>query len=329
MPRYRFTLPVRAIGVYRLSKEGLTADRITLTPTTDPAYAASVDGVQAENATLAYEQAQQLAKHLFSYLALLGENAAFILDGLEGTRARNVDLEESPVPPEQPPPPVESIGGSITVFGQDYIAAQFDPDGSGRRSGAIVNLHARAVLIPGQDQITQLCELFGHRETVQPRLRTALGIIHDAACAREFANGFAQSFTALEVLTAHLPSPTVLDRFYQKANDRNIVDTLPHQTAAALLIALRGFLRDASLSQAEAAQIANYVSTTRSVSQVDVFCDYLTSLGIAVTRAEAVKWRDMRGALVHAAAANAEQTDSMRRCREVVRAAVLEELRRA
>jgi hypothetical protein len=41
-----------------------------------------------------------------------------------------------------------------------------------------------------------------------------------------------------------------------------------------------------------------------------------------------VTWRNIRGALVHAAEANAEQTASMRRFREVVRAVVLEELRR-
>jgi hypothetical protein len=287
-----------------------------------------VDGVQADNAKLAYERAQELAEHLFSYLALLGEDAAFILDGREGVRARNVDLEENPVPAEQPAPPFESIGGVITAAGQDYFAGLLDPDGNRRRSGAIIIHNAQAVLVPGQDRLTQLCNLFGHRETIPPRLRIALGIIHDAACAREFANGFAQSYTVLEVLTDHLRPPTVLDGFYQQANEQNIVNTLPHQTKAALLAALRGFLTAASLSQAQADRIANYASMAQSVSQVDVFCGYLTNLDVAVTRAEVVTWRNIRGALVHAAAANAEQTASMRRCREVVRAAVLEELRR-
>jgi len=329
MPRYRFILPVRAIGGYRLPEGGLAADNVALTPSVDPAYTARVDGIQADNATLAYDRAQQLAEHLFSYLALLGEDAAFILDGREGVRARNVDLEENPVPAEQPPPPFESIGGVITTAGQDYFAALLDPNGGRRRSGAIVIHNTQAVLVPGQDRLTELCDLFGHRGAVPPRVRVALGIIHDAACARELANAFAQSFTALEVLTEYLRPPTVLDGFYQQVNDQNLVNTLPYQTKAALLTALRGFLTAASLSQAQADRIANYVSLAQSVSQVEVFCDYLTSLSIAVARPEVVTWRNIRGALVHAAALNAEQTASMRRCREVVRAAVLEELRRS
>jgi hypothetical protein len=118
MPRYRFILPVRAIGAYRLPEGGLTADRVTLTPAVDPAYSARVDNIQAENVVLAYQHAQKLAEHFFGYLALLGEDAAFILDGKEGLRARNVDLEENPVPPDQPPPRFESIGGVITEAGQ-------------------------------------------------------------------------------------------------------------------------------------------------------------------------------------------------------------------
>lgn len=328
MPRYRFILPVRAVGRYRLPERGVAANPVTITPATPPAYTARVDSVQADNATLAYEQAQQLAEHFFSYLALLGEDAAFILDGREGAQARNLDLEENPASAEEPPPPFESVGGVITAAGQDYFGALLDPDGSRRRSGVIVVQNAQAVLVPGQDRLTQLCDLFCRRETVPPRLRIALSIIHDAACARESANGFAQTFTALEVLTDHLRPPTVLDAFYQQANDQNIVDTLPHETKAALLTALREFLTAASLSQAQADRIANYASMTQSVSQVDVFRDYLTGLDIAVTRAEVVTWREIRGALVHAGA-SAEQSASMRRCREVVRAAVLEELRRA
>lgn len=329
MPRYRFILPVRAIGGYRLPEGGLTAHSITLTPAVPPAYTARVDGVQAENATLAYEQAQQLAEHLFSYLALLGEDATFILDGREGVRACNVDIEENPVPTEQTPLPFESIGGVIFAAGRDYFAGLLDPDGSRRRSGAIVIHNTQAVIVPGEDRLTQLCDLFGHQGTVPLRLRIALGIIHDAACAREFASGFTQSFTALEVLTEHLRSPTVLNGLYQQANDQNVVNTLPHQTKAALLVALRGFLTAASLSQEQADRVADYAARAQSVSEVDVFFDHLKSLDIAVIRAEVVMWRKIRGALVHAAAANADQTASMRRCREVVRAAVLEELRRA
>ncbi len=267
MPRYRFILPARAIGAYRLPDGGLTADGVTLIPAVAPGYTAKVEGILAENAALAYERAQEVAEHLFGYLALLGEHAAFILDGREGVRARNVDLEENPIPAEKPPPPFESIGGVITAAGQDYFARLLDPDGGRRRSGAIVIHNAQGILVPGQDRLSELCDLFGHRGTVPARLRVALGIIHDAACAREFANGFAQSFTALEVLTEHLRPPTVLDGFYQQANDQNIVNTLRHKTKAALLTALQGFLTDASLSRTQAERIVSYAAMAQSSSQ--------------------------------------------------------------
>lgn len=330
MPTYQFILPVRAIGGYRLPKGGLTADGVTLTPTADPAYAARVDDVHADNAALAYESAQNLAEYLFSYLALLGEDAAFILDGRKGVRARNLELEEYPAPGDHPPPPLESIGCVITAAGQNYFGALLDPDGSKRRSGEIVIANTQAVMVPGQERLAQLCDLFGHRETIPPPVRIALGIIHDAACARGPASGFAQSFTALEVLTEHLQPPTVLDAFFQQQEaDDNRVGTLPYQTKGALLTQLRAFLTAASLSAGQAKRIADYAAMTRSVSQVDVFLDYLTGLGIAVTRVEVGTWRSVRGALVHAATANAEEAASMRRCREVVRAAVLKELQRA
>ena len=131
----------------------------------DPAYTARVDNVQADNVVLAYQHAQGLAEHFFGYLALLGDDAAFILDGKEGLRARNVDLEENPVPPDQPPPPFESIGGVITEVGQEQVGAMLDPDGSKRRSGIVVVHNAQGLIIPGQERLNQLSELFRHRET--------------------------------------------------------------------------------------------------------------------------------------------------------------------
>ena len=329
MPRYRFVLPVRAVGGYRLPEGGLAAEGVTLTPAVDPAYTARVDNVQADNVVLAYELAQGLVEHFFGYLALLGDAAAFILDGKEGLRARNVDLEENPVPPDQLPPPFESIGGVITEAGQEHVGAMLDPDGSKRRSGVVVVHNLQGLIIPGQDRLNQLSELFGLRETAPPRVRIAIGIIHDAACARELANGFAQSYTALEVLTEHLKPSSVLDVFYQQAKEQGNVGSLPHQTKAALLAALRGFLIAASVPEDQAERISNYVSMTQSVSQVDVFRDYLTGLGVDVPREAVSAWRGIRGALVHAAAESEEQIASMHRFREVVRAAVLEELRRA
>ena len=75
MPRYRFVLPVRAVGGYRLPEGGLAAEGVTLTPAVDPAYTARVDNVQADNVVLAYELAQGLVEHFFGYLALLGAAA--------------------------------------------------------------------------------------------------------------------------------------------------------------------------------------------------------------------------------------------------------------
>lgn len=327
MARYRIILPVRAIGGYRLPEEGLAADGVTLKSAAAPAYTARVNDVQASNATLAYEQAQRITNHLFGYLALLGESAAFIIDGREGVRGRNVDLEENPIPAEQTPPPFESIGGVITAEGQDFVASKLDPDGSGRRSGLIVVHNSEALIVPGKERLTQLCDLFGQREATPVRLRVALGIIHDAECAREFTNGFSQSFTALEVLTEHLRPASVLDSYYQKANDDKL-QPRPHQTKDAFLKALRDFLTTASLSTTEVDRIVNYTSSAQSVSQVDVFYNYLTSLDIAVTRSEIGAWRKMRGALVHAGE-DSDQVASMRHFRDVVRKAMLEELRHA
>jgi len=294
----------------------------------DPAYSARVDNIQAENVVKAYEQAQGIVEHFFGYLALLGEDAAFILDGKEGLRARNVDLEENPVPPDQPPP-FESIGGVITEAGQEHFGALLDPDGSKRRSGSVAVHNVQGLVMPGQDRLNHLSELFGLREKTPPRVRIALGIIHDAACARELANGFAQTFTALEVLTEHLKPPTVLDDFYDEAKRRGTADGLPYKSKIDLLAALQHFLVGATVPDAQAIRIRDYISMTQSVSQVNVFRDYLMSLGIEVARKEVSEWRKMRGALVHAAANNDEQITSMQRFRGVVRQAMLEELRRA
>jgi hypothetical protein len=110
MPRYRFTLPLRAIGGYRLPEAAITVGDLVITPADASGYTLRVDQILADDASRAYEQAQQRAQVLFSCLALLGEGAAFVLGGREGVRARNQDLEEHPVSPDQSPSPFESIG---------------------------------------------------------------------------------------------------------------------------------------------------------------------------------------------------------------------------
>jgi hypothetical protein len=329
MPRYRFILPIRAIGGYRLPEAGFTSDGIALTPTIGPACTAQIDVLQAVNAEQAYVTAQQHVEHLFGYLALLGDGAAFILDGREGTRASNLDLKENPVPADQPPPLFESIGGVITVDGQDAIAALVDPDGSKRRSGAVVVHNAQGTIVPGQERLTEICELFFHRAGVPPRVRIALDILHDAACAREPTSGFTQTHTALEVLTDNRRPPTLLDVFFREASTDGITDRLTFKSKRSLLDALRSFFADASLSQGQIERIVNHVASTQSVSQVDTFCDYLNELGVAVNRSEASNWRKIRGALVHTSEVGDQEQLAMRQFRNAVRAAVSEELRRA
>jgi hypothetical protein len=328
MPRYRLILPVRAIGGYRLPEGDLAADGITLTPAVEPAYTARVDNLQADNVTLAYEQAQQRAEDLIGYLALLGENSAFILDGREGLRGRNIDLEENPILPDQPVPPFESLFGVITAAGQEPMGQILDPDGSKRRSGAVVVHNAKAVVVPGRDRLAQVVALFAHRVGVPVRLRVAIGILHDAECSREPASGFAQSFTALEVLTENRRPPTLLDVFYQQANAQNQAEGLKYKTKGALLDALREFFTTASLNAGQVDRLVQYTASTQPVSQLDIFRDYLASLGIAVDRERISRWRKIRGALVHAAEVGGEEAAAMRECRDSVRAAVLEELRR-
>jgi hypothetical protein len=113
MPRYRFMIPVRAIGSYRLEGEDVASTGITLIHDGDRAYTATVGNIEAASAMEAYELAKSRAEAFFGYLALLGHDAAFILDGIERLRGRNVDLEENPIPSDQPPPLFESLFGGI------------------------------------------------------------------------------------------------------------------------------------------------------------------------------------------------------------------------
>lgn len=150
--------------------------------------------------------------------------------------------------------------------------------------------------------------------------------MHDAACAREFFNGFVQSYTALEVLTDHLQPPTVLKAFYQEACSNDI--ELPYKTKSSFLIALKDFLIKGKISNDQAERIKNYVAMTQSKSQVDVFLDYLLSLQLEVTRSKISEWKKIRGEIVHSAEVNSKQKESMQSFRDIVRSALLEELRK-
>jgi hypothetical protein len=327
VPRYRFILPVRAIGGYRLPDGELAAQGITLIPAIEPAYTARVENVQSDKVESAHQEAQRRVEDLLAYLALLGENSAFILDGREGTRARNMDREDNPA--NEPPPPFESLFGVITAAGQEPFGQLLDPDGSKRRAGAIVVHNARGVVVPGQDRLTEVVVLFAQRAALPTRLRVAVGILHDAECAREPAGAFAQTFTALEILTEDRHPPNLLDGFYKQMNEQNRLEGLAYKTRAELLAGLRQFLAKASLGSGQIDRLVQYTASTRSVSQIDIFRDYLVGLGIEVARETVSSWRNIRGALVHAAEVGGEQETAMRALRDSVRAAVLEELRRS
>jgi len=337
MPEYRFILPVRAIGGYRLPEDGIDLNWLKLNVAAEPAYTAKLDGVEADNVELAYQKAQVAAEDLFGLLALLGDDAAFILDGREGVRARNVDLERDPVSENEPPPPFESLFGVLTEAGQVHFGPIIDPDGNKRRTGSILVHNVQGQVIPGRQRLTEVCSLFNRRDSLPERLRLALGIVHDAACARVFASGFAQCWTALEVLTDHLRPPTVLDAFYKRAKKDEATEQLPHKSKKDFLAAMKSFFDSSGLSDPEVDRVYNHAASTQSASQVDVIVDYVNELGItidgeklSVTRSEVAKWRSIRGGLLHAATApDDNDIAAMRRCRSIVRSAILKELQDA
>jgi len=218
----------------------------------------------------------------------------------------------------------------VFAAGQEMLAAQLDPDESRRREGRILVFNTQPTVIPRAERVDELCALFAYRAHVPERVRIAIGILHDAACARELASSFSQTYTALEVLTEHLPVPNVLHAFYQQAAaDADLMDFLPHKTRAELLDALREFFASAGIHDPQRQRMVEQVANTRSISQIDVFRDYLAELRIPVERRVVSRWRAIRGALVHAAEGGPEQAEEMRAFRDVIRRAVVEELRRA
>lgn len=327
MPRYRLKLPVRAIGRYRLPDGELAAGGVKLTAGTEPAYSVQVE-VQGDTAEQAYQVAQERADHLFAYLALLGDGAAFLLDGREGVSACNLDLRDSPVPADQPAPPFESIGGGVGPGGQEYFGRQFDPDGNKRRQGGVLLHSVRAVIVPGHEVIGELKELFEIADKAPPRLRVALDVLHGAACAREPSSSFAQTHTALEVMCSECREPTVLDAFFAEAERQLTIGNLPFQSKRQLLNELRNVFTRATLAAEQVDRLINYVSSTASKSQVDVIRDYLARLGIEVQRATIIRWKEIRGGLVHAAEATEADLQVMTDFKRTVRDAMLEELRR-
>tara|TARA_R110002111_G_scaffold262872_1_gene342355 strand:+ start:79078 stop:80079 length:1002 start_codon:yes stop_codon:yes gene_type:complete len=327
MPTYRFILPVRAIGDYRLPDTDIYASGITLLSETNPTYSAHIGNIEAKDVNQAYKQACQRAEDFFCYLALLGDKAAFILDGRERVKARNVELEQNPISENEAPPPFESLTGTITEAGQEYFSQRLDPTGEKRKSGAIFNCNAQLVLIAGQELIQPLCEYFKHHINLSHRVRTALEIIHDAACSQESSSAFALSYTALEVLTSEIAQPTLLDNIFEEMKHKHQIDHLTYKSKKQFLRALRSFLAEALFQPDSVDRIANYMAQSQAFSKIDIFFHYLQSLGIEVSVAEIREWNKIRGSLVHAAEADDTQIASMARFREIVRAALTQELK--
>lgn len=157
MTRYRFDLPSLAIGQFRLSKNGLAAGKVSITPLDDPNYVARVDEVSADNLRLAYQSAKQVVDGLFGLIGVLGDDAAFIHGDVMKVQACNLDLRENPTPADQPPPPLESMPFVIANSGQEYFGKRLDPGGSLRRSGAIVIGGADSVrFVPSEQQYDEI-----------------------------------------------------------------------------------------------------------------------------------------------------------------------------
>ena len=326
MPRYEFRIPIRAVGSYRLPDGGITIGDISIQNADVPGYHAFVNNVVAETAEAGFSIAQAHVKGLLSYLALAGEGAAFILDGREGLRARNLVLVDNPIPSTEDPPLYDSIGGFITDAGQPEIAQFLDPDGSLRRNGRNIVVHnATAVVIPSTERLHEIGELFLELPTASPRLRLALGMVHDAACARELASSFVHSYTALEVLTGDTKPPTLLNTKY--ADGAGISGQF--QSKDAFLAAIQAVLAQAALSEGQQDRIMSRVRDTTSISLIDIFKSYFDGMGIVLDVAIIRSWTRLRGSVVHSAAPTANAVTEMKHFMQAVRDALVEELRRA
>lgn len=325
MTRYRFLLPVRAVKGFWLPAEGIRFGRVTLQCGEQPQLEACVEPIEAASANEAYLLGEALVEEVLHYLALLNEDAAFIIDGRRGVRGRNIDLEQNPVPPDEPPPNYESVFGNITPDGQAHFGHLLDPDGSKRRHGQNIAIHnAEPVITPGSPRLQALESLHRGHATLPDRLKVALSTIHDAVCSREPTNVFVQHFTALEILIVERVPPAILSLIYGGQN----VPPGSFQSKQALLDAVEDVLVRAKISEQFQTRLLSRLSDTQSESQIDTMASYFDHLSLAQERAKLTRWRKMRGAMVHAAEATAESHTAMREFNELVRSAVHEELRR-
>lgn len=324
MSLYSIRLKIMPTGAHRLPIEPFRIADFQVLPNTDGSAQVLIEPIEAPNAQHAFDRALAITTRFVEYLALLGSDSGFMTTGLGDVTARNLDLSENPLPPSQPPPFFESIGGIVTDAGQAFAGQRCDPDGSKRRSGIVLVHNLTLSITPGETRTAELIRLWQRDLTLPRRLQTAIGILHDAACAREPSHAFAQTYTALEVLIEAEPAKTAVDVAMAENSASQVA---PQVRKAALREAMSGVLNEHNLPAALAERMIEHAFNARSVSQIDVAFAYFNRVGIAVDRNSMRDWRALRGALVHAAGEREDSTQVMDAFRRAVTSAVIAELR--
>jgi hypothetical protein len=324
MSRYSIRMVIRATGDRRLPKEPFEVGHLKVEPKEDGSAKVIVEPIEALNAQGAFDRALALVTRFAEYLALLGSDTGFLTTGLGDVGGRNLDFWDSPRPPGEPLPLFDCIGGIITHEGQEAMGGLIDPDGSKRRSGFVVVHHLTPVITPGAERFAEVLRLWERNLALPRRLQTAMGILHDAACAREPSNAFAQTYTALEVLTESVPTRTAIDAAIA---ENILLQSSVVTRKTALRKALSSLLEQHNISGEWARRMIEHAMNAHSASQVDIAVDYFKRVGFSVDRNDMKKWRALRGALVHAAADRENTTETIDAFRRVVTSAVLAELR--
>lgn len=326
VPHYWLTLTVRATGGFRLPVPEVRVDNVQLISKSNEEYKAKIEGLVAESAQAAYDESKIVIFDLLRYLALLGDDAAFgLITEVGHVACRNMNLEAEPVPASLPAPKFESINGVVPDEGQEILGQQIDPDESKRRTGVVLVHHATAAVLPGKDRFDELCRFFLLRSTTPKRLQLALSVLYDATFAKEYANAFAQTYTALEILFSHLrPSATILKTVMKRTNGLNKGDK---KRTAEFKQDFFNFLDRWGYQPREALRSFEYMNGARSVSDVDIVMLYFKNLGLEVVKEDVRSWQRIRGKFVHSHEVEEGEVASMKLCRKVVREAMVLELR--
>jgi hypothetical protein len=323
MSRYRIRMKIRPTGERRLPKSPMTLGCVFIEPNDNGSACVTVEPIKAVSAQSAYDTAHVEVSRMLEYLPLLGSDMGFLITGLADVSGRNLDLHDRPIPANQPPPLFDCIGGVIPPEGQEAMGALYDLDGSKRRSGYVVVHHLSAIITPGAERVDAIKRLCDSRPVRPRRLELAMAVLHDAACASELSNAFAQTYTALEILIESNSFPTAVDialsRSYLNGPEAS-------RQKAKLRDALLATLKDHGVDGDARARIAEHAMNARSTSQIDLAMDYFEKLGISVARKDVQRWRSLRGGLVHAATDAGQYAEIMHEMRRLVANAILQEL---